>query len=292
MKRYYAEEPIVPFPMFWTLAMNETTFDNLKNLILANVVPFAWTVLGALALWIIGGWAIKAIKGLSRRTMVARGLDATLVEYIESAIGVLLRVLLVITVLSLFGVETASFAALIAAAGVAIGLAWSGLLANFAAGVFLILLRPIRVGDFVTAAGVTGTVREIGMFATALDTPDNLRTVVGNNKIFADNITNFSTNPYRRVDLSAQIAHGVDLQQVITQLKARIALIPNVQASPPPDVEILEFNAAGTKLLVRPYCHNNDYWQVYFDTNEAIAEVGAANAWPIPAPHQVLRQPA
>lgn len=271
--------------------MNDHTFESLTNLILANVVPFAWTILGALILWIAGGWIIGAIKGLSRRTMVARGLDATLIQYIESAIGVLLRVLLVIAVLSLFGVETASFAALIAAVGVAIGMAWSGLLANFAAGVFLILLRPIRVGDFITAAGVTGTVREIGMFATILDTPDNLRTTVGNNKILGDNITNFTTNPFRRVDLTAQLAHSVDPQQAMALLKARIAQIPNVQAQPAPDVEILEFNPAGTKLVVRPYCHNNDYWQVYFDTNKAIAEVGAANGWAIPAPHQVLRQP-
>jgi small conductance mechanosensitive channel len=273
-------------------AMNETTFENVKNLILANVVPFFWTILGALALWIVGGWAIKAIKGLSRRAMGARGLDATLIEYVESAIGVLLRVLLVIAVLSLFGVETASFAALIAAAGVAIGMAWSGLLANFAAGIFLILLRPIRVGDFITAAGVTGTVREIGMFASILDTPDNVRTTVGNNKILGDNITNFSTTPFRRVDLTAQLAHSVDPQQAMALLKARVAQIPNVQTSPAPDVEILEFNPAGTKLVVRPYCHTDHYWQVYFDTNKAIAEVGATNGWPIPAPHQVLRQPA
>ncbi|MDY0014299.1 MAG: mechanosensitive ion channel family protein [Rhodocyclaceae bacterium] len=272
--------------------MNEATFDNIRTLVLANVVPFAWTILGALALWIIGGWAINAIKGLSRRTMVTRGLDATLIEYIESAIGVLLRVLLVIAVLSLFGVETASFAALIAAAGIAIGMAWSGLLANFAAGVFLILLRPIRVGDFITAAGVTGTVREIGMFASVVDTPDNLRTVIGNNKILGDNITNFSTNPYRRVDLTAQIAHGVNPQQAIAQLQARVAQIPKVLAEPAPDVAILEFNGAGTKLVVRPHCNNQDYWQVYFDTNTAIAEVGAANGWPIPAPHQVLHQPS
>ena len=271
--------------------MNETTLTHVKDLVLANVVPFAWTILGALVLWIVGGWVINAIKNLSRRTMVARGLDATLIQYIESALGVLLRILLVIAVLSLFGVQTASFAALIAAVGVAIGMAWSGLLANFAAGVFLILLRPVRVGDFITAAGVTGTVREIGMFATILDTPDNVRTTVGNNKILGDNITNFSSNSFRRVDLTAQIAHSVDPLQAMALLKARIAQIPNVQTDPAPDVEILEFNPAGTKLVVRPYCHTNDYWQVYFDTNKAIAEVGATNAWPIPAPHQVLRQP-
>ena len=264
---------------------------SIQNIIAVTVIPFAWKILGAIVLWIIGGWVIRTVKALSRRGMGARGLDATLIEYLESAIGIMLRVLLVIAILSLFGVETASFAALIAAAGVAIGMAWSGLLANFAAGIFLILLRPIKVGDFITAAGITGTVREIGMFASVIDQPDNVRTVVGNNKLFGDNIVNYTSNPFRRVELTAQLAHSVDPLSAIAVLKARLAQIPNVIGNPAPDVEILEFNAAGTKLAVRPYCHNDDYWQVYFDTNKAIAEVGGQNGWPIPAPHQVLRQP-
>ena len=190
----------------------------------------------------------------------------------------------------MFGIETTSFAALLAAAGIAIGAAWSGLLANFAAGAFLIILRPFRVGDFISAAGITGTVREIGLFATTVDQPDNVRTTVGNNKLFADNIVNFSSNSFRRVDLTAQLAHGVDPLDAIARLKPRLGQIPNVVASPAPDVEILEFNAAGTKLAVRPYCHNQDYWQVYFDANKAILEVGARAGWPIPAPQQVVIQ--
>lgn len=270
--------------------MDGNLMTDVNRIVLENLVPFGWKILGAIALWIIGGWFINTVKTLSRRGMGARGLDATLIEYFGSAIGVLLRILLVIAILSLFGVETASFAALLAAAGVAIGLAWSGLLSNFAAGIFLILLRPIRVGDFITAAGVTGTVREIGMFASTIDQPDNVRTVVGNGKVLGDNIVNFSTNPHRRVDLTAQLAHGVDPREACELIRARLTQIPNVMSQPAPDVEILEFNAAGTKLVVRPYCHNNDYWQVYFDTNKAILDVGAAAGWPIPAPHQVLRQ--
>jgi small conductance mechanosensitive channel len=264
--------------------------SDVPHLLMQSLVPFGTRLAGAIALWIIGGWVIGGIKNLSRRGMSARGLDATLVEYLESAIGILLRVLLVIAVLSLFGVETASFAALIAAAGVAIGMAWSGLLANFAAGIFLIMLRPIRAGDFITAGGVTGTVREIGMFATIIDQPDNVRTTIGNNKLFSDNIVNYSSNDFRRVDLTAQLAHSVDVAQAIALLKARIAQISNVKSTPAPDVEILEFNPAGTKLVVRPYCHTDHYWQVYFDTNKAILEIGAQANWPIPAPHQVLRQ--
>jgi len=148
------------------------------------------------------------------------------------------------------------------------------------------------VGDFISGAGITGTVKEIGLFATTIDQPDNVRTTVGNNKLFSDNIVNYTLNPCRRVDLTAQLAHSVDPKQAIELIRARISQVPNVQKDPAPDVEILEFNAAGTKLVVRPYCHNDHYWQVYFDTNKALAEVGGVNNWPIPAPHQVLRQPS
>ena len=167
--------------------------------------------------------------------------------------------------------------ALLAAAGLAIGAAWSGLLSNFAAGAFLVLLRPFKVGDMITAGGVTGDVEEVGLFVTALKTVDNLRVYVGNSKIFSDNIVNYTHNPYRRVDLKCQLAHTVDPREAIAKLKMRLPQIANVVATPAPDVEILEFNAAGTLLGVRPYYHNNDYWQVFFDTNKAIQEVGATN---------------
>jgi small conductance mechanosensitive channel len=132
--------------------------------------------------------------------------DATVLRYIHNIVNVTLNILLVIGILGYFGIQTTTFAALLAAAGVAIGMAWSGLLANFAAGAFLIVLRPFKVGDFVCAAGVTGTIKEIGLFATNIVTPDNVLCVVGNNKIFGDTIQNYTANPYRRVDLKAQLA--------------------------------------------------------------------------------------
>ena len=172
-----------------------------------------------------------------------------------SVIVVALNIVLVIAVLGIFGVETTTLAALLAAAGVAIGMAWSGLLSNFAAGAFLIVLRPFHAGDFVTAGGVTGTVLEVGLFATTLTAPDNVRTIVGNAKIFADTIQNYSANPYRRVDLMAQLAHGVDPNLAIGLLKERLAKIPNVLTTPPPDVEILQFTLAGPVLAVRVLQH-------------------------------------
>ena len=152
-------------------------------------------LLGAIVLWIVGRMLVGFVRGLVRRLMTARELDATLTRYIDSALGVLLDVLLVIAVLGVFGVETTTFAGLLAAAGVAIGMAWSGLLSNFAAGMFMILLRPFKVGDFVTIGGLTGTVKEIGLFVTAIDTPDAVRVFMGNGKIFGGDIHNFSMNP-------------------------------------------------------------------------------------------------
>ncbi len=263
---------------------------SLSRIVELYVLPFGWKIVGAVALWIAGGWVIGFVAGLLARAMARQKVEPTLIRYAQSTTRVVLRIVLVIAILSLFGVETTSFAALLAAAGIAIGAAWGGLLANFAAGVFLVLLRPFKVGDFITAGGVTGTVREIGLFATTIDQPDNVRATVGNNKIFADNIVNYGANPHRRVDLTAQLAHGVDPLAAMKVLAARVRAVANVLAVPPPDVEILEFNAAGTKLAVRPYCANEHYWQVFFDTNKAILAAGAEAGWPVPAPQQVIRQ--
>ena len=126
-----------------------------------------------------------------------------MVSYIRVSLGVILNIALIIALLGFFGVETTSFAALIAAVGIAIGAAWSGLLSNFAAGILLIILRPFRVGGFITAAGVTGTVQAVHLFGTTINTPDNVSTTVGNGKIFSETLQNFSTNAYRRVDLTA-----------------------------------------------------------------------------------------
>ena len=200
-----------------------------------------------------------------------------------------LLIALAVAILGYFGVETTTFAALIAAAGVAIGMAWSGLLSNFAAGVFMVILQPIKVGDFVIAGGVTGTVQELGLFVTSIDTLDNVRTIIGNGKILSDNIQNFSHNSYRRVDLTAQLAHVVDTQSAIATLKRGMSRIPNVLENPAPDTEILQFTLAGPVLAVRPYCNNQHYWQVFFDTNRLIRSSFTEAGYPVPEQHYSIR---
>jgi small conductance mechanosensitive channel len=202
-------------------------------------------ILGAIAIWIIGRWLISLALQIMGSAMRKQKIDPTLIRYISSAVSAILNIVLVIAMLGFFGVETTSFAALIAAAGIAIGMAWSGLLSNFAGGVFLVILQPFKVGDFITAAGITGTVEEIGLFATTLDTPDNVKTIVGNGKIFADTIQNFSANPYRRVELTAQLAHGVDPNAAVALLKPALARIPNVMTTPAPDVRNSDLQSFG-----------------------------------------------
>ena len=144
------------------------------------------------------------------RVLTRQKLEPTVLRFVGNTLAVLLNITLVVAILGYFGVQTTTFAALIAAAGLAVGTAWAGLLANFAAGAFLLVLRPFKVGDFITAGGVTGTAHEIGLFVATMDTPDNVRTYTGNNKIFSDTIQNFTANPCRRVDLTAQISGAAD----------------------------------------------------------------------------------
>lgn len=253
------------------------------------ILAIGLKILGAVVVWVIGRWLISMSMRLLSAGLTRQHVDATLIRYLISFLTIALNVILVVAILGYFGLETTSFAALIAGAGLAIGAAWAGLLSNFAAGAFLLMFRPFKVGDYILAGGVEGTVHEIGLFTTTINTPDNVVTIIGNAKIFADNIKNYSTNPYRRVELLAQLAHTVDPADAIARLNPVLAKIPNVLASPAPDVKILTFNERGPLLAVRPYCNNANYWQVYFDTNEAIRTTFAGAAYPVPEAHFVHR---
>ena len=267
-------------------------FESMRQTASAVLVAFGLKVLGAIAAWIIGRWLIGFAVRMVSAGLTRQNVDPTLQRYIGTVIGVALNVVLVVAILGYFGVETTSFAALIAALGIAIGAAWAGLLANFAAGVFLVILRPFKVGDYVRVAGIEGTVREIGLFATTLLMPDNITAFVGNNKIFSDTIQNCSSADYRRVDRTAQLAHSVNVQDAVKKLKEALVKIPNVRKTPGPDVEIIDFNPRGPVLAVRSYAHTDHYWQVYFDINRIIAETFGAAGYPVPEEHVHMRQAA
>jgi small conductance mechanosensitive channel len=260
-----------------------------QTFVSTTLVALGLKVAAAIAFWVIGRWLIHLVIGLIQRVMDRNSVDPMLTKYLGSIVSIALNIGLVLGILGYFGIQTTSFAALIAGAGVAIGAAWSGLLGNFAAGAFMLVLRPFKVGDFVTVAGVTGTVRELGLFGTTLVTPDNVLTLVGNGKIFGDTIQNFSSLSVRRVDRQAQIAGGVDPLDAIARLREAVAAIPNVASDPAPDVKLLDINLVGSVIAVRPYAHTDHYWQVYFDTNEAIVRVAREAGWPAPTPVQITR---
>jgi small conductance mechanosensitive channel len=269
---------------------------NLGNIkldaVLATAYALGLQIVGAIILFIVGRWLINFVIRLVNAGLKRQTFDPILAGYIGSALQVLLNIVLVISLLGWFGIQTTTFAGLLAAAAFAIGTAWSGLLANFAAGAFIVVLRPFKHGDFITAGGVTGTVDEIGIFATTINTPDNIRTIIGNNKIFSDNIQNFTANPYRRVELTAQLAHEVDPRQAMALLQPALATIPHVLSKPAPEVTVLTFTNMGPVLAVRPYCHNNDYWQVYFDTNMLIRNTFVAARFATPEQPLTIRTAA
>ena len=266
-------------------------FENIIDTATTVLTAFGLKILGAIVAWFVGRYLIRLGIRLMSAAFARQGIDPTLSRYMGNILSIALTIGLVIALLGYFGVETTSFAALIAGVGIAVGAAWAGLLANFAAGAFLVVLRPFRLGHYIKVAGIEGTVTEIGLFATTITTPDHVVAFVGNNKIFSDTIHNYSTSPTRRVERTAQLAHTVDAQDAIRRLREAVAKIPNVAKTPVPVVEIVDFTSRGPVLAVRPYTHNDNYWQVYFDTNRAIVDTFGEAGYPIPTDQVVSRSP-
>ncbi len=260
-----------------------------QTFITTTAIDVGIKILAAIAFWIIGRWIIGRVISVMQSVMNRNQLDATLTKYLGSIVNVALNIALVLGILGYFGMQTTSFAAMLAGAGLAIGAAWSGMLGNFAAGAFMLVLKPFKVGDFIGVAGITGTVHELGLFGTTIITPDNVMTLVGNGKIFSDTVHNYSSLPVRRVDRQVQLAGSVDPAEAIARLRAAAAKIPNVSAEQPPEVDIVDLNLVGPVVAVRPYTHNNHYWQVYFDTNAMILQVCKEAGWPAPTPTQINR---
>jgi small conductance mechanosensitive channel len=260
-----------------------------QTFISTTLLDVAMKALAALAFWIIGRWIIHSVVRVIQAAMARNHFDPTLTKYLGSIVVITLNIALVLGILGYFGIQTTSFAALLAGAGVAVGAAWSGLLGNFASGAFMLVLRPFKVGDVVSVAGVTGTVRELGLFGTTIVTGDHVLTIVGNGKIFADTIQNFSALDVRRVDRQAQLAAGVDPMEAIERFRRAVASVPNVATTPAPEVSLLDMNLNGPVIAIRPYTNNNHYGQVYADVNEAIVRVAREAGWPAPTPVQITR---
>ena len=243
-----------------------------KAFLVTRGVDFAVQIAAAIALYVIGRWVIWAVRGVVRRALAHEKFDATLSKYLEQTLGVVLTIVLILAVLGVLGVQTTSLAGLLAAAGVAVGVAWSGLLSNFAAGIIVVGLRPFKKGDTVQIGGVVGEVLEIGLFGTSLLGGDGARVMIGNSRVFSENIHNLSAGPHRRIEARAQLPWAADSAAFYAAVRARLAQEPGILPAPPLVVETFEHNASGPVAIVRAFCAPQDYGDVYFVTQRILGE--------------------
>lgn len=237
-----------------------------KNLIIAIIV------------YLIGRWIIKWINKLTKKALKKSNVDPSLYTFLKSIVSVVLWLVLIIIIISILGIETSSFIALFASAGVAIGMALSGTLQNFAGGVMILLFKPFKVGDFIEAKGFMGTVKEIQIFNTIISTIDNQMVIIPNGGLATEAMKNYTAEKYRRVDLDYTFAYGTDLDKVkaaINEVQAQNPLIMQgpVDDSPvvaAPWVGITEFGEKGVIVNTRTWCKTEDYWTVYFYMNETV----------------------
>lgn len=262
------------------------TVQNIIETVQTLSVAYGMQVLGALAILIIGLWVAKLIKKVVVRLMKSSKVDPTLISFVSSLVHLALQVFIIIAALDRLGVKTTSFIAILGAAGLAIGLALQGSLSNFAAGVLMIIFKPFKVGEVIDAGGVVGTVREIGIFTTVIDTLDNRKTIVPNAKLTSDNITNYTANNTRRVDLVAGISYEDDIDKARTAIQAVLSEVPGILESPKPDIFVSEMADSSVNFAVRPWCRPSDYWKVYFGVTEAIKKRFDAEDITIPFPQR------
>lgn len=264
----------------------EFDLNTLLPTITEWLAQYGLKVVGAIALLIVGRIVAGTIRGTARRGLERAEVDATLVPFLSKGIYYLVQAVVVIAVLNLFGVQTASLIAVMGAAGLAVGLAMQGTLSNFAAGVMLLLFRPFKVGDFIDAGGTMGSVEEIGVFATVLKSPDNIKIIVSNSQVYGSIIKNFNGYDTRRVDLLAGISYDDDIQVALDTLNRIVASDDRILAEPAPQVAVSNLGDSSVDIVVRPWCRSSDYWALRFDLTRRIKEELEAAGCSIPYPQQ------
>lgn len=247
---------------------------------------YGMRVIAAIAILIIGRWVAKIVRNMVARIMEKGKVDPTIVSFTRHLTNIALMAFVIIAALGQLGVHTASFIAIIGAAGLAVGLALQGSLANFAAGFLIILFRPFRVGHFIEGAGVAGIVEEIQIFNTQLRTADNKTVIIPNGRLTSDNIVNWSAKGTRRVDMTFGIGYEDDIDKARSIAADILASDERVLKDPPPQIALSELADSSVNFVARPWVASGDYWGVYFDTMEAIKKRFDAEGVSIPYPQQ------
>jgi small conductance mechanosensitive channel len=252
------------------------------------VTTYGLKIIGAVIILILGRIAAGMGRKIVRRILERGKVDPAIVGFVGGLIYILILTFAVLAALAKFGIQTASFVAVLGAAGFAIGFALQGSLANFAAGVLILVLRPFRIGDYIDGAGVAGTVKEIQLFTTILSTPDNVKIMVPNSKLFGDTIKNFSAFDTRRIDLVIGIGYASDIQKAYDAINKLIQADGRILSDPVAQIAVSELADSSVNFVVRPWVKKEDYWPVKFDLTRKIKESFDADGIEIPFPQRVV----
>jgi small conductance mechanosensitive channel len=262
-------------------------YQKYTDLALTFIGQYALNVVVAILILIIGLWLTKKLIRISKKLMAKQGIDETLQKFLGDLLGWTLKILVFITAISQVGVETTSFIAILGAAGLAVGLALQGSLANFAGGALIMIFKPFKVGDLIEAQGEVGTVKEIQIFVTKMITPGNKLAIIPNGTLSNGNIKNYTEEGKLRVDLTFGIGYGEDIKKAKEVFMNVLKSNPNVLQEPAPSVNVSALADSSVNFAVRPWSTPENYWNVYFSVTEEVKLALDKEGIEIPYPHQV-----
>ena len=269
-------------------------YDVELSKLLETLIGFALqagkSILVAIIIYVVGRFIIRMVNKIVAKVLVKRNVDLTIQSFVKSFVNVLLTTLLIVAVVNALGVDTTSFAALLASVGLAAGMALSGNLQNLAGGILLLLFRPFRVGDYITAQGESGTVKEIQILHTIIVTVDNRDVILPNGALSSGNMTNFSKEPLRRVDLTIGVEYGQDIDRVREVLQKIFSADARILQDPAPFVALGALSSSSVDITIRLWVKSEDYWGVFFDTNETIYKTFNKEGINFPFPQLTVHQ--
>ncbi len=266
--------------------MEGLDLGGLGEMAVTLIMRWGMRVVGAIAVLLLGRWVAGRIRRGVRLAVGRAGADETLAPFLSGLAYWLALAILIVAVLGLFGIPTASLVAVLGAAGLAVGLALQGTLSNFASGVMLLVFRPLRVGDVVEVGGFLGKVAEVGIVSSVLNTPDNVRITIPNSEVFGKPIKNYTVNDTRRIDLVIGVSYGDDLSAAQVTIERVVAADDRVLKDPAPQIAVSNLGDSSVDFVVRPWCRNDDYWDVRFDLTRRIKEELEAAGCTIPFPQR------
>lgn len=261
--------------------------ENLISKLIEYGTEYGLKILAAIVIWIIGSWIIKRMMNITKKVMMKRDYDESLQKFLLNLVSWGLKILLIVVILSQLGIETTSFAAILAAAGLAIGMALQGSLANFAGGVLLMIFKPFKIGDYIGAQGEEGVVKEIEIFTTKLNTLDNKEIIIPNGILSNGNIINYTSENVRRVDLAIGVSYDADIKETKETLEKVLTGHPKILKDPAPAVVMTGLGESSVDYSVRTWVKPEDYWEVYSANYENIKTQLDKAGIEIPYPHTV-----